>query len=142
MNDRFKFRVWDQKNSEYVPVGKMVDVHCLLHRDGTLDCGIAYDDGYARSIDWVETDDAVIEQCTGLKDKNGNLIYEGDILVDKNGLHNPVSFVDGSFVFTHLKAAVFPLKQEIADTFEIIGNIHEEHFRKVTKMVEAKPCQG
>lgn len=124
MNDRFKFRVWDKKNSEYVPDGEMGDVHCLLHRDGTLDCGVAYDDGYAGGIDWVKTEDAVIEQCTGLKDKNGKLIFEGDVLLF-NGSRNLVHFDDGSFVILHDGSVFVPIKQKITDVFEIIGNIHE-----------------
>jgi hypothetical protein len=110
MQDRFKFRVYDDGKMVYF--GQLVNV------------GIT----------------SPLMQCTGLKDKNGKLIYEGDVLADKNGLHNPVSFVDGSFVFTHLKAAVFPLKQEIADTFEIIGNIHDDQFREITKKVEDDKC--
>lgn len=124
MNNRFKFRVWDKKNSEYVPEGKMCDVHCLLHRDGTLDCGVAYDDGYAGGIDWVKTEDAVIEQCTGLKDKNSELIYEGDVLLF-NGVRSPVYFDDGSFGIFYMRSVFVPIKQKITDVFEIIGNIHE-----------------
>ena len=153
-NDRFKFRVWDKKNSEYVPEGEMSDVHCLLHRDGTLDCGVAYDDGYAGGVDWVETEDAVIEQCTGLTDKNGKLIYEGDILratcTDGKHIDYPVGWWDGAFHLYYVD------KSLIAETGtiqfcsrglvsvknccyrEIIGNIHDEQFRDATKMVEDK----
>lgn len=130
-NDRFKFRVWDKKNSEYVPEGEMCDVHCLLHRDGTLDCGIAYDDGYAGGIDWVKTEDAVIEQCTGLKDKNGKLIFEGDVLqAPGQTIAYKVQWAHHGFVvkvgFSSAKS--YPMSN--CEMFEIIGNIHEMEFKK------------
>lgn len=138
--DRFKFRVWDKKNSEYVPEGKMCDVHCLLHRDGTLDCGVSYDDGYAGGIDWVETYDAVIEQCTGLKDRKGNLIYEGDVLnvEDYDGFHTMiVAWHDEASCLSLLKQKAgkyVPIWRHlvafVSDELEIIGNIHEMEVTK------------
>lgn len=138
-NDRFKFRVWNKKNSEYVPEGEMCDVHCLLHRDGTLDCGIAYDDGYAGGIDWVKTEDAIIEQCTGLKDKNGKLIYEGDVVKqvfkDGSSMYREV-YYDSVMCRWYLRRCspglhstrqylFWDFNSSAADKLEIIGNIHE-----------------
>lgn len=128
-DDRFKFRVWDKKNSEYVPDGKMCDVHCLLHRDGTLDCGVAYDDGYAGGIDWVETEDAIIEQCTGLTDKNGKLIYEGDIVKTDFGQILAIYFFDGAFKY-RWACRNYNFVQMIADDCEVIGNVHEMEVEK------------
>jgi hypothetical protein len=129
--------VWDKKNGEYVPEGESGDVHCVLYRDGTLECGVAYDDGYAGGIDWVKTEDAVVEQCTGLTDKHGKLIYAGDVFeaivlnscdCDENigkRIRGQVAYFTDSACFTFAAYSPINLGQ-----IEIIGNIHEMEVEK------------
>lgn len=83
---------------------------------------------------WVSKQDKLTpgpdEQCTGLKDKNNNLIYENDRFRDKNGFCFTVVWKNAGFV------AVIddefqndtPLTQKWLKTYqiEIIGNIHEQ----------------
>lgn len=66
MTDRFKFRVFDSRENKYldIPTYIMQDGNLV---DKTLEKGW-FDGGY------------ILEMSTGLKDKNGNLIYEGDIV--------------------------------------------------------------
>nr|DAT49542.1 MAG TPA: YopX protein [Caudoviricetes sp.] len=58
--------------------------------------GTACDDWAVTGINFYEIDSNTICQCTGLKDKNGNLIWENDI-VDFLGHKGTVVFECGSF---------------------------------------------
>ena len=101
-NDRFKFRVWDKIDSQYCPAS----VFCVS--------------------DMQESDDSiVIEQCTGLKDQTGKLIYEGDICKDSIGNEFVVTWDAENARFLGF---TLPAKRLIyvgrEPKAKIIGNIH------------------
>lgn len=66
----------------------------------------------------------IIMQFTGLKDKNGVEIYEGDIGTDVNDEWYEVKFDNGAFIVIHDGNVIEELS-EVADGMGIIGNIYE-----------------
>ena len=119
MNSRFKFRVWYKPYNGYVEKRD----HLVLLSDGTL---CEYD-----GIE-IDSDNYIIEQCTGLKDKNGEPIFENDLIKTANyktGL--PEIYVVKWCAECGLYQLESTQSDQIIDMFRaekgtIIGNIHEQ----------------
>ena len=106
----------------------------LIHYDTDETYIIPQNDRYWDiSDDDNRVDETTVGQFTGLKDKNGKEIYEGDILKlideDESEITAYVTFVDyvAKFVLKEQIGQIGYLKMEIwgEENMEVIGNIFE-----------------
>ena len=123
MNDRFKFRVWDKQDGCYA-YSNNSDVDILyIETDGELTYGV-YSNDYEDMI-YIPESEVIIEQCTGLKDRNGRLIYENDLIK----IDDDVAVINWSDYYARFMLEsledIFDFETTYAEECEVIGNIHE-----------------
>jgi len=105
-----KFRAWDKNTKVMIDFGSLKDFGYWIHK-------------------WYRPKRYILVQHTGLKDKNGKEIYEGDIISNSMGKY-PIYYNEEHCQF---KAKGYRVNsQDIPWDFteepyliEIIGNIHE-----------------
>ena len=122
-NDRFKFRIWDKTRGCFYP-----NEHGNLH--WSLEDTILEE----ADNDFIQ-DEMIIEFCIGIKDKNGTLVFCGDILSWGEALREVcwsdtlASFMlddysydeNGKYTGSGNLETIFVEEIESA---EIVGNIH------------------
>jgi hypothetical protein len=119
-NDRFKFRVWNWKTEEYenfnnirlTPNGNIIQL--LKISDNEIE---------------FRNENLEIEQCTGLKDKNSVLIFEGDKLKRGDYIYVVEFDAEIDLMFMAHCTTTDMMRCIYGEGFkdcEIIVNIHEE----------------
>nr|DAS43712.1 MAG TPA: YopX protein [Caudoviricetes sp.] len=115
-----KFRAWKKAGKELGRVGQIT-----FELDGSVSCVFFK----GKFLDFnVPINEIVLMQSTGLKDKNSQEIFEGDILGTKDGLLNGVIEYRsdlGMWTNSLIRYNNFERLCNVATSREIIGNIYE-----------------
>ena len=119
-----KFRAWNNWDKKMVYQN---DDHFVTNEIGNI--GYEFCEEGGGGIEWKDKENISLMQYTGLKDKNGNEIYEGDIVIH-HYFHETGTVIwqqsQSRYALEYLSdkktQELFPIDTAM---FEIIGNIYE-----------------
>lgn len=126
--DNLKFRVWDSGLKCYR--NDDVNEHFILTTGGDL----VFLNNIYRNIRPADTSRFIIERCTGFKDANGRLIYEGDIIERRDAGFEGKYFLRAIYFVPHFarfceippdSGMRYPIDANSAAECRVIGNINE-----------------
>lgn len=128
-NNRFRFRAWDKSFQKYCENVIVSTINGEITVYGRLVNG---------NTALIPSTHVVLEQCTGLKDETGRLIYEGDIVrvfydhfngtFTEKEVVGPVKWECGTWIVNNSLLNHSPEYDEThleSAAVEVIGNIHE-----------------
>lgn len=136
-----KFRAWHNE------LGRMMSISDMWFNVDSLG-EIGLNDAVMNDYITVSPDEIELMQSTGLKDKNGKEIFEGDILgiETDEGILNVNIFWDDKHALFMFESEIHNEKELLAELvedntypFEIIGNIYENPELLNPELLEVAP---
>ena len=111
-----KFRVWNEKTESFIDYGDLM----LDLKNGKVYSGDVGIPEYTIDV----TNQVILMQYTGCRDKNGIEIYEGDVIKDKYDKTWLVQWYVGAFVITNK----IPDSDGQTTTYSHFSNMSNHHF--------------
>ncbi len=121
-----KFRAWNNREK----VMSLLRGFDFLIKQAIINCPNEKSKTAISSWDYKDKEIKLM-QFTGLQDKNGKDIYEGDIVIyqyifeDKESTFEIVWNVDRNGFYAEDEENMWCLEKELKKNFEVIGNIYE-----------------